>query len=81
MKTIQSNKRNYLIAPDILLKRLNLISLCVILSVFSFSCKKFVEVPPPKNLLVNSNVFNSDASATSAISGIYSNMELSGFAN
>src|SRR5262249_5321356 len=37
-------------------------------------CKKFVTAPPPENLLVNSNVFTSDANATSAMMGIYSNM-------
>src|SRR6266404_6867224 len=38
------------------------------------SCKKFVEIPPPDTGLVNTTVFNSDATATSSLLGIYSNM-------
>jgi starch-binding outer membrane protein, SusD/RagB family len=42
-------------------------------SIFS-SCKKFVEVSPPPNQLSSGNVFTSDASATSAVTGIYTRM-------
>ena len=38
------------------------------------SCKKFVEVPPPTLLLSGHSVFSNDASATSAVNGIYSKM-------
>lgn len=38
------------------------------------SCKKFVEVPPPKNQLVSATVFSNNITATSAMAGIYSNM-------
>ena len=38
------------------------------------SCKKFVEIPPPKNELTGESVFNNDLSANSAMVGIYSNM-------
>src|SRR5438045_4046447 len=43
------------------------------------SCKKFVEVDPPKTLLAGSAVFTSDATATAAVSGMYSQMVGWGF--
>jgi starch-binding outer membrane protein, SusD/RagB family len=47
-----------------------------------FGCQKFVQINPPANKLISSNVFNSDASATSAITGIYGRMVSSnGFAS
>jgi len=39
-----------------------------------FSCKKFVEIPPPTDQLVTSTVFSSDATATDAVLGIYISM-------
>jgi hypothetical protein len=44
------------------------------LSIFCFSCRKFLEIPAPKNQLVNSTVFTDSAGATSAVTGIYINM-------
>ncbi|HET7119593.1 MAG TPA: RagB/SusD family nutrient uptake outer membrane protein [Hanamia sp.] len=44
------------------------------LSIFSFSCRKFLEIPPPNNQLVNSEVFADSADATNAVIGIYINM-------
>ncbi len=38
------------------------------------SCKKFVEIPPAINQVVTSVVFANDASATSAVVGLYSQM-------
>lgn len=38
------------------------------------SCKKFVEIPPPINQPVSSVIFDNDAMATSAVTGIYSEM-------
>jgi starch-binding outer membrane protein, SusD/RagB family len=38
------------------------------------SCKKFVEVENPKTLIIDKSVFTNDASANSAILGIYSKM-------
>lgn len=38
------------------------------------SCKKFVDIPPPVNELVSEVVFESDASATAAVTGIYYEM-------
>jgi len=39
-----------------------------------FSCKKFIQIPPPSNQLVSSTVFSDDNIATAALTGIYSNM-------
>jgi hypothetical protein len=41
------------------------------------SCKSFIEVPSPINQLNINNVFTDDKTATAAIIGIYSDMELS----
>lgn len=41
------------------------------------SCKKFVEIAPPVNLLNADEVFTDDKTATAAIVGIYSDMEFS----
>jgi hypothetical protein len=38
------------------------------------SCKKFVEVAPPKTQIIGSAVFSNDATATSAMVGIYSKL-------
>lgn len=38
------------------------------------SCKKFIEVGPPKNLIDASTVYENDATATAVIRGIYSDM-------
>lgn len=38
------------------------------------SCKKFVEIDPPKTQLTNETVFGNDNTANSAVAGIYSNM-------
>jgi len=43
-------------------------------SIFCFSCKKFLQIPPPKNQLVTSAVFLDSADATNAVIGIYINM-------
>ncbi len=41
---------------------------------FVVSCKKFVAVEPPKTVLISQTVFNTNATATSALLGIYSTM-------
>jgi hypothetical protein len=46
----------------------------IIFIIFAFSCKKFVDVPPPNNQITNSAVFSNDATAISAVAGIYSKM-------
>lgn len=38
------------------------------------SCENYLEVDPPKNELVSESVFETDASATSVVTGIYSRM-------
>lgn len=55
------------------INRFNLFILAGV-SIFCFSCKKLVEIPPPKNQLVNSAVFLDSADATNAVIGIYINM-------
>lgn len=49
-------------------------SLFVMLGVLSTSCKKFVEVDSPNDQLNSDKVFKDSSSATSAITGIYSEM-------
>ncbi|HAQ39349.1 MAG TPA: RagB/SusD family nutrient uptake outer membrane protein [Saprospirales bacterium] len=40
------------------------------------SCKKFIDIPPPSYQLGSDKVFTSDGTATSAVTGIYSEMML-----
>jgi hypothetical protein len=42
------------------------------------SCKKLVEVPVPQGSVVESSVFNNDATAAAALTGIYTNMSKGG---
>jgi hypothetical protein len=46
--------------------------LCI-LSLTAYSCKKFVEIPGPKNQIITSQVFADSADASSALLGIYIN--------
>jgi hypothetical protein len=48
--------------------------LIIVITFFCTSCKKFVEVPPPKNQLINEAVFADSADATAAVLGLYINM-------
>jgi starch-binding outer membrane protein, SusD/RagB family len=55
------------------------VSLCIffIASIFFISvtsCKKFVEIDPPQTQLVTASVFNNSASATAALTNIYTQM-------
>jgi len=53
----------------------SIIAFSLMLSVFGFSsCRKFIEIPPPNTQLVTASVFNNNASATSAVLEIYSQM-------
>ena len=45
------------------------------------ACEEFVEVAPPNNKLVSEEVFNSDATARSAMTGIYNQLFLAEFSN
>jgi len=46
----------------------------IITIMFCSSCKKFVEIPPPINQIVNPIPFKDDATATATVIGIYSEM-------
>ncbi len=46
--------------------------LCI--PILLISCKKFVEIPPPKTEITSETVFSNDASAISTLRGIYSMM-------
>lgn len=54
-------------------KNISVIVLIVLLLSF-FSCKKFVNVDPPKNSLTTETVFNDDLTATAAVSSIYTSL-------
>jgi starch-binding outer membrane protein, SusD/RagB family len=58
-------------------------SIIVLLIFILLSCKKFVEVDAPHTQIVSATVFTNDATATSAVSGIYSSMIMTngGFAS
>lgn len=45
-----------------------------ILLVFTYSCKKFVEVNPPVTQLTEGSVYHTDITAIAVITGIYSNL-------
>jgi len=49
----------------------SILAITLIFATFFISCKKMVEVDPPKNQLVTSLVFKDSADATAAIVGIY----------
>jgi hypothetical protein len=52
-----------------------LVVIILLVQVIAFpSCKKFVEVETPKTLIIDESIFTNDASANSAILGIYSKM-------
>jgi hypothetical protein len=51
----------------------SLIIWCVLILCFG-SCKKFVEIPPPQTQLVTASVFTNNASATAALTNIYTQM-------
>jgi starch-binding outer membrane protein, SusD/RagB family len=58
-------------------KRLTLHWICIWLLPLTIgfsSCEKFLNVPPPKNQLLTPDVFSNDNSATSAVTGIYSDI-------
>jgi len=53
----------------------------VIFLLYLTSCRKFVEIDPPKTSLVKKTVFTNDATATAAIIDVYAKMIFSGYAN
>jgi hypothetical protein len=48
--------------------------LFLFIQLFCTSCKKFVDIPPPKNQITNVAVFADSANATAAVLGIYVNI-------
>lgn len=46
--------------------------------IFSFSCKKLVETPPPTDVVAQSNVYKIDATAIAVLNGIYASMNEAG---
>ncbi len=61
---------------------LNYAIIIAIIGIFSSGCKKFVDVPSPPNKLTDANSFSSNATAQSAVNGIYAQMTTSsGFAS
>ncbi|MFX1705052.1 RagB/SusD family nutrient uptake outer membrane protein [Chitinophaga sp. CC14] len=52
--------------------------LFLLIGVCQISCRKFVEIPPPKTGLVDASVFNNEGSVRAALSGIYSDMQSGG---
>src|SRR5687767_6144349 len=55
------------------LVHLNKKIVCILFLIVSFtSCKKFVELGPPPTQTIQEDVFKTDATATSAILGLYS---------
>jgi hypothetical protein len=54
-------------------------SLCI-LTLIEIGCKKLVTVAPPVTSITDVNVFNTDATAASVLTGIYTNMSSGSFA-
>lgn len=63
------------------LHKFNLIVLSLIAPFLLLSCEDFVEVEAPDNKLVQDVVFSSDATAKSAMIGIYNQLFLAAFSN
>lgn len=64
------------------MKAKNIVLYLLILWMSPFlSCKKFLEVDPPKNSLIPQTVFKSDELATAAMLGIYQKMAFSDYAS
>jgi len=78
MKTNHRNIQRYSRAISLIsvrTERIFIVASCFLLSVFCLeSCKKFIDIPPPKSELVTVSVFNNNASATSAQVAIYAKM-------
>ena len=55
-------------------QKANIIVVACLLAGSTFNCKKFIQIGPPNTLLVTTNVFNNNATATSALTAIYTQM-------
>lgn len=51
-----------------------IVAVSLLLMAAAVSCKKFVQIGPPNTLLVTTSVFNNNATATSALTSIYTQM-------
>jgi hypothetical protein len=58
----------------ILFRKIYLVCFLLILLLSLNKCKKFVDIAPPITQLTTSNVFTNDATATSALKGVYEQM-------
>jgi hypothetical protein len=56
----------------------NILSFIMVVISLNISCKKFLEINSPKDQASPIDMFSNDATATSAITGIYSRMAISG---
>ena len=57
------------------------LGLLLLLGTSLISCEDFVEVETPNNKLIRDEVFNNDATANSAMIGIYNQLRLAAFSN
>lgn len=53
--------------------------LLALIAIVNLSCKKFLEIPSPKDKIAINQVFESNDIATSTVTGLYSKLILSGF--
>jgi starch-binding outer membrane protein, SusD/RagB family len=63
------------------MKNIKFIIVSCTLIVATSSCKKFIEIDPPRTELVKSTVFANDATANAAMTAIYYEMRSGGFAS
>lgn len=63
------------------MKHSKLLYILLIVVAQQLSCKKFLEIDPPKNSLVQETVFQNNDQATSAVKGIYATMAATSFAS
>jgi starch-binding outer membrane protein, SusD/RagB family len=54
-------------------------TIIVLLMMQLASCKKFVTIDPPITNFTGESVYNSDATAASVLTGVYTNLSSSGF--
>jgi hypothetical protein len=56
------------------MKRIYIYSFALTAISFLYSCKKYVEVPPPQNQLISDVAFADDNTANATVAGLYSNL-------
>jgi len=59
------------------MKHILLLGALILINSFFVSCKKLIDIDPPKNKLSQETLFQSDDLATSVVTGIYSRMAIS----